>query len=67
MEITVNGKKEDVSDSFTISKLLQKKKIKKDRVVIERNLEIVNKADYDNLVLQQNDTLEILHFVGGGC
>lgn len=36
------------------------------RIVVELNLAIVPKADYDKTILNDSDSLEIVHFVGGG-
>ena len=36
------------------------------RIAVERNGEIVPKAEYDNTVLQNGDTVEVVSFVGGG-
>lgn len=36
------------------------------RIAVEKNGEIVPKAQYDATVLQDDDVLEIVSFVGGG-
>ena len=36
------------------------------RVAVERNGEIVPKAEYEITVLQDGDSLEVVSFVGGG-
>ncbi len=36
------------------------------RIAVERNGEIVPKADYGKITLTDGDTLEIVSFVGGG-
>ena len=36
------------------------------RIVVELNLAIVPKADYDKTILNDGDSLEIVHFIGGG-
>ncbi|HEU5248769.1 MAG TPA: sulfur carrier protein ThiS, partial [Thermoanaerobaculia bacterium] len=33
---------------------------------VERNREIVPKAAYDSALLEENDALEVVEFVGGG-
>ncbi|MDD3652901.1 MAG: sulfur carrier protein ThiS [Desulfotomaculaceae bacterium] len=42
----------------------QKYDIKK--IAVERNGEIVPRSSYDRVVLKDEDTLEIVNFVGGG-
>jgi thiamine biosynthesis protein ThiS len=46
--------------------LLRLKGLKPERVVVELNGEIVDKPRYGEVTLKENDTLEILGFVGGG-
>ena len=36
------------------------------KVAVERNLEIVPKSQFDRQNIENNDTLEIVHFIGGG-
>jgi thiamine biosynthesis protein ThiS len=66
MRVTVNGEKIDIADGSTVVDLLEKLQISRDRVAVEANLEIVPKASYDSRILTAEDTIEIVHFVGGG-
>ena len=36
------------------------------RIAVERNGEIVPKAQYENVKIEDGDTLEVVSFVGGG-
>ena len=36
------------------------------RIAVERNGEIVFKSQYDDVVLQDEDSIEVVSFVGGG-
>ncbi len=66
MKITVNGKKEIIPDTFSIADYLSEKNIIPQQVVIEFNKEIIQRETIANITLKENDSLEILHFVGGG-
>jgi sulfur carrier protein len=66
MIITVNGKATDVKDGCTIGQLLEQLEIKRDRVAVEVNLDIVPKASHDSHALAAGDVVEIVQFVGGG-
>ncbi len=50
----------------TVGSLLARLGIDPRRVAVERNLEIVPKARYDDTALAEGDRIEIVHFVGGG-
>ncbi len=66
MQLTVNGEKREIADSSTVADLLAALQITATRVAVEVNLEIVPKAGYAERTLQDGDTIEIVHFVGGG-
>jgi thiamine biosynthesis protein ThiS len=66
VKIQVNGEPRDVEDGLTIGALLEELKIRPARVVIEVNREIVGRDAYASTRLKDGDTLEIVHFVGGG-
>jgi thiamine biosynthesis protein ThiS len=49
-----------------LPELLEALALKPDRIAIELNGEIVPRSAWSTTLLQQNDKLEIVHFVGGG-
>ena len=66
VEISVNGEKREVPDGATLRELLELLEIQRGRVAVERNLEIVPKAQFDTCCLTDGDRLEIVTLVGGG-
>jgi len=66
MRLTVNGKLLELDGGPTVSTLLEHLKIGRERVAVEVNLEIVPKATYETHLLQTDDKIEIVQFVGGG-
>jgi thiamine biosynthesis protein ThiS len=66
MIVTINGERREVPDGLTVAALLEFIGMLRDRVAIERNLDILPRADWQETRLQPNDTFEIVHFVGGG-
>lgn len=66
IEITVNGERRAVVRGATVADLLADLGVAGKRVAVERNLDIVPRATYDNVVLTAGDTLEVVGFVGGG-
>ncbi len=66
MLVTVNGKPNEVKEGSSLGELLTQLMIKRERVAVEVNLDIVPKADYDSRVLVAGDVVEIVQFVGGG-
>lgn len=66
MEITVNGDRRTVPDDLTVEALLEFLQMRSNRVAIERNREILPRAQWQATQVQPNDSFEIVQFVGGG-
>ena len=66
MDISVNGKAQQLEPETTVAQLLETLDLDPARVAVERNLGIVPKAMFDNTTLTAGDSLEIVQFVGGG-
>jgi len=65
-KIQLNGDTYEINDGTNLNQLLNKLKIQKNKVAIEVNGEIVEKTKYPNFILNKDDKVEIVHFIGGG-
>ena len=65
-KIQLNGDPYEINYGTNLNELLNKLKIQKNKVAIEVNGEIVEKNKYQNLILDKDDKVEIVHFIGGG-
>nr|WP_220129210.1 sulfur carrier protein ThiS [Anoxybacillus calidus] len=50
----------------TVSDLLSHFQLNNKIAIVEVNLNIINKQDYEITTLSNGDKVEIVHFVGGG-
>ncbi|MNU01540.1 Sulfur carrier protein ThiS [compost metagenome] len=66
MKLTINGEARELSDVSTITDLLAAFKLESKILVIELNREIIERSSYSDTLLHDGDSLEIVHFVGGG-
>ena len=67
MNIIINGISKIFSNSkLNVNNLLAQLEIKIGRVAIEVNGTVINKDDFSNTYLKENDKIEIIHFLGGG-
>jgi sulfur carrier protein len=66
IQVTVNGRGMAVPAGTDISSLLESLGVGTGRVAVERNREIVPRAEYTAARLENGDALEIVEFVGGG-
>ena len=63
--VKINGESLDIAGK-TIAKYLETTNYDPKRIAIERNGDIVPKAQYSETVLNDGDSIEVVSFVGGG-
>lgn len=66
MRIEVNGEAREVAPGTTVRSLLTELGLGETLVAVERNRDIVPRAEHAHAEVQDGDRLEIVHFVGGG-
>ena len=66
MTVTINGERCEIPDGVSVTEMLQHLGMWRDRVAIERNLNILPRANWNETRVEPNDSFEIVHFVGGG-
>ncbi len=66
IQITVNGETRLIQGQATVAELLSVLSLDTRKVAVERNLEIVPRSAYAATALAPGDSLEIVHFIGGG-
>jgi len=66
IEVVLNGQRRTLDRDPTIAALLRELGLDPRTVAVERNLEIVARARYEDTVLCDGDRLEVVTFVGGG-
>jgi len=64
--ITLNGDPLDVPGPASVTALLESLAIDARRVAVEHNLVIIRRAAFDQTIVREGDTIEIVNFVGGG-
>ena len=66
IKVYLNGQETEVPEGLSVVTLLEWMKLPTDRVAVERNLEIVPRAQWAGTSIETGDHLEVVHFVGGG-
>jgi len=66
LRIQINGEPREIADETTLAQLVSLLQLKPKQVAIELNRTVVHRAEWSTVVLHEDDTLEIVHFVGGG-
>jgi len=66
LTVTINGEPRQVPGPATLLELLDHLDLDPRTVVVERNREIVRRARLGEVQVEAGDTIELVHFVGGG-
>ena len=66
LRVQVNGEIREVPEKSTLSELVSQLSLAPERVAIELNREVVRRAAWPLTEMREGDTVEIVHFVGGG-
>jgi len=66
IKIIVNGKQMQVIPKYSLNSLIAKLKMPLNKIAIELNKKIIDKKKISKIYLQNEDKIEIVHFIGGG-
>ncbi len=68
MRLQINGKEMEEMDcgASTLAELVAELGLPPDSLIVEHNASIIRQQRWENTALQQDDTIELLNFVGGG-
>lgn len=64
--VIINGEHRRVPGGTTIAQLVAEIGLDPAKVAVERNLEIVPRSTLGEVIVEDGDSFEIVHFVGGG-
>lgn len=66
MNLSVNGDSRDVPPGTSIAELLDELELDPRTLAVERNMQLVPRADHATTLLGDGDRLEVVTLVGGG-
>lgn len=66
MDIILNGEKETLAGSKTITELLQGLELNPDIVTVSLNGKILKKDEFGTVAVSDGDSVDVLLFMGGG-
>lgn len=67
MNLVVNGKETNITDSLIVSELLIQENVKMPNMVsVELNGQILKRTEFETTILKNDDKVEFLYFMGGG-
>lgn len=62
----INGQEKKLNGPIALAQFLEQEGYDSQRIAVEKNGEIIPRAKHQDVQLSDADTLEIVHFVGGG-
>ena len=66
MKIYLNGSLTELAENSTVADILELLAVVGRRVAVELNDHIVPKSQHNQVILQENDKVEVVHAIGGG-
>ena len=66
IKIRLNGKNKNIPHDYRINDLIDELNLPIRKIAIELNEEIIDKKKIKKIKLNNNDSVEIVHFIGGG-
>ena len=66
IKIQLNGKIIQINNNETLKKLVKRLNLPLNKVAIELNKKIIDKNKINIIKLNNNDIIEVVHFIGGG-
>jgi sulfur carrier protein len=66
MKIIINGQEKEFTENITLKNVIEQLQIEDKVMASAVNMNIIKKENWENYILQEDDKLELLEFVGGG-
>lgn len=66
IHIRLNGKQRELEAGHTVTTLLESLELHPGMVVVELNRDILERGRYPEVEVADGDSIELVHFVGGG-
>ncbi|MDA7705558.1 sulfur carrier protein ThiS [Rickettsiales bacterium] len=66
IKINLNGKITQIEENSSISDLIENLGFDVKKIAIEKNLEIIFPDQYKLEIINSDDIIEMIHFIGGG-
>lgn len=66
LRIYVNGESRDLPAPISLAELINQLDLPAARIAVELNRAVVRRSEWSTTMLQDEDRIEVVHFVGGG-
>ncbi|ABV66531.1 sulfur carrier protein ThiS [Aliarcobacter butzleri] len=66
MKLIINGENKEFTDNLTLNDIIKNLQVENKVMAAAVNMNIVKKQDWNSFIPKENDSIELLNFVGGG-
>ena len=66
MKLIINGENKEFTDNLTLSDIIKNLQVENKVMAAAVNMNIGKKQDWNSFIPKENDSIELLNFVGGG-
>jgi thiamine biosynthesis protein ThiS len=66
LRVYVNGESRELPGPISLAELITQLDLPAARIAVELNRAVVRRNDWSATMLQDDDRIEVVHFVGGG-
>jgi thiamine biosynthesis protein ThiS len=66
LRIQINGQPREVEDNLSLTELINRLNLRPEQIAVELNQTVVRRMRWPDTRLGDDDSVEIVHFVGGG-
>jgi sulfur carrier protein len=66
MNVILNGEVRELPENSSLQQLLAHFSLPSQRIAIELNKSVVRRKEWADVRLNEDDRIEVIHFVGGG-
>jgi sulfur carrier protein len=67
LQIRLNGEAKEIKEGTMLPALVESLALAPERIAVELNGEVVRRAEWPRVTLEEGDRIEVVHFVGGGA
>ena len=66
MKLIINGENKEFTDNLTLYDIIKNLQVENKVMAAAVNMNIIKKQDWNSFIPKENDSIELLNFVGGG-
>ena len=67
INVTINGAQTSIQSNTSIRNIIKSYSLNPNSIIVEINETIIEKKHYNTTILNENDSVELIRYIGGGA